>query len=154
MQLALDDDGGLARQLAALLELGRRARMAGSPAELRFLLVNDSLLLSPYRQSALWSASRGIETLSGLVQPEVNAPYAQWLKALGQHLSQCHGAASSNVGFEAFTAADISVTYALNLGQRNCGISLGDAEQAYLARTTGRDAYKRAVERSHEGVNT
>ncbi|OYY61480.1 MAG: secretion protein HylD [Burkholderiales bacterium 28-67-8] len=107
MQLAVDDDGGLARQLAALLELGRRARMAGSPAELRFLLVNDSLLLSPYRQSALWSASRGIETLSGLVQPEVNAPYAQWLKALGQHLSQCHGAASSNVGFEAFTAADL-----------------------------------------------
>ena len=55
---------------------------------------------------------------------------------------------------EAFTAADISVTYALNLGQRNCGITLGDAEQAYLARTTSRDAYKRAMERSHEGVNT
>jgi glutathione S-transferase/3-isopropylmalate dehydratase len=46
------------------------------------------------------------------------------------------------------------VTYALNLGQRNCDVALGDAEQAYLARTTGRDAYKRAVERSHEGVNT
>ncbi len=53
---------------------------------------------------------------------------------------------------EAFTAADISVTYALNLGQRNCGLILGDAEQAYLARTTTRDAYKRALERSHEGV--
>jgi glutathione S-transferase len=50
--------------------------------------------------------------------------------------------------------ADISVTYALNLGQRNCGITLGEAEQAYLARTTGRDAYKRAMERSHEGVST
>jgi glutathione S-transferase/3-isopropylmalate dehydratase len=55
---------------------------------------------------------------------------------------------------EAFTAVDISVTYALNLGQRNCGITLDDAEQAYLARTMGRDAYKRAMERSHEGVNT
>ena len=54
---------------------------------------------------------------------------------------------------EAFTAADISVTYALHLAERNCGITLGDAEQAYLARTTGRDAYKRAMERSHEGVN-
>jgi glutathione S-transferase len=53
---------------------------------------------------------------------------------------------------EAFTAADISVTYALGLGQRNCGVILGDAEQAYLARTTGRDAYRRALERSHEGV--
>ena len=55
---------------------------------------------------------------------------------------------------ETFTAADISVTYALNLGQRNCGITLGDAEHAYLARTTGRDAYKRALQRSHEGVST
>ncbi|MES2496050.1 MAG: glutathione S-transferase family protein [Pseudomonadota bacterium] len=55
---------------------------------------------------------------------------------------------------EAFTAADISVSYALNLGQRTCGITLGDAEQAYLARTTGRDAYKRAMARSHEGVNS
>lgn len=53
-----------------------------------------------------------------------------------------------------FTAADISVTYALNLGQRNCGITLGEAEQGYLARSMGRDAYKRAMERSHEGVDT
>jgi glutathione S-transferase len=53
-----------------------------------------------------------------------------------------------------FTAADISVTYALNLGSRNAGIVLGDAEQAYVARTTGRDAYKRAMDRSHEGVAT
>jgi glutathione S-transferase len=46
------------------------------------------------------------------------------------------------------------VTYALNLGQRHCGITPGDVEQAYLARTTGRDAYKRAMERSHAGVNS
>tara|TARA_R110000824_G_scaffold358734_2_gene546261 strand:+ start:347 stop:622 length:276 start_codon:yes stop_codon:yes gene_type:complete len=43
------------------------------------------------------------------------------------------------------------VTYALILGQRNCGITLGDAEQVNLTRTTGREAYKRAMERSHEG---
>ena len=54
----------------------------------------------------------------------------------------------------AFTAADISVTYALDLAQRNCGITLGDAEQAYLARTMGRGAYQSAMERSHQGVNT
>ena len=53
---------------------------------------------------------------------------------------------------EAFTAADISVTYALYLGLKHCGVTLNDAEQAYLARTTGRDAYKRAMARSHEGV--
>lgn len=51
-----------------------------------------------------------------------------------------------------FTAADISVTYALNLGANQAGFVLSDAEQAYLARTTARDAYRRAFERSHEGV--
>jgi glutathione S-transferase len=61
-------------------------------------------------------------------------------------------AGSPYLAGDAFTAADISVAYALTLGQRACGLTLGDAEQAYLARTTGRDAYKRAVERSHEGV--
>jgi glutathione S-transferase/3-isopropylmalate dehydratase len=55
---------------------------------------------------------------------------------------------------ERFTAADISVTYALKLGTNQACITLGDAEQAYIARTTGRDAYKRALERSHEGVVT
>ena len=51
-----------------------------------------------------------------------------------------------------FTAADISVTYALNLGANHAGIVLSDAEQAYLSRTTGRDAYKRAFDRSHDGA--
>lgn len=55
---------------------------------------------------------------------------------------------------DTFTAADISVTYALNLAQRNCGVALGDTEQAYLARTTGRDAYQRAMARSHEGIDS
>jgi glutathione S-transferase/3-isopropylmalate dehydratase len=48
-----------------------------------------------------------------------------------------------------FTAADISVTYALQLGKNHAGIALGEAEEAYLARTTARDAFGRAMERSH-----
>lgn len=47
---------------------------------------------------------------------------------------------------DAFTAADISVTYSLNLATKAGGIVLGDAEQAYMARTTGRDGYKRALD--------
>jgi glutathione S-transferase len=47
---------------------------------------------------------------------------------------------------EAFTAADISVTYALMLARRSGGVVLGEAEQAYMARTTGRAACKRAME--------
>jgi glutathione S-transferase len=49
-----------------------------------------------------------------------------------------------------FTAADISVSYALNLGAKHAGFVLSDAEQAYVARTTSRDAYKRAFDRSHD----
>lgn len=47
---------------------------------------------------------------------------------------------------EAFTAADISVTYALQLAQRAGGVTLGETERAYVARTSARDAYKRAME--------
>ncbi|MDX3901028.1 MAG: glutathione S-transferase C-terminal domain-containing protein [Sphingobium sp.] len=48
------------------------------------------------------------------------------LKLVSQQL-----ASSPYVAGDSFTAADISVTYALNRGQRNCGITLGHAEQAY-----------------------
>ena len=47
---------------------------------------------------------------------------------------------------ERFTAADISVTYALELAVRAGGVTLGEAERAYLARTTGRDGYRRAMD--------
>jgi glutathione S-transferase len=47
---------------------------------------------------------------------------------------------------ETFTAADISVTYALQLAQRAGGVTLGQAERAYVARTAGREAHKRAME--------
>jgi glutathione S-transferase len=47
---------------------------------------------------------------------------------------------------DAFTAADISVSYALELARKHGGVVLGEAEQAYMARISGRDAYKRALE--------
>jgi glutathione S-transferase len=47
---------------------------------------------------------------------------------------------------DAFTAADISVTYALDLARRSDAAALGEAEQAYMARTSGRAAYQRAME--------
>jgi glutathione S-transferase len=50
---------------------------------------------------------------------------------------------------DTFTAADISVTYALTLAQRGAGISLGEMELAYMARTCGRAAYKRALKTCH-----
>jgi glutathione S-transferase len=47
---------------------------------------------------------------------------------------------------EAFTAADISVTYALELAKRAGGVTLGEAERAYVARTSARAGYRRAME--------
>jgi glutathione S-transferase len=47
---------------------------------------------------------------------------------------------------ETFTAADISVTYALELAQTCGGITFGEAERSYMARTGAREGYKRAME--------
>ena len=47
---------------------------------------------------------------------------------------------------ETFTAADISVTYALLLAQRSGGVTLGEVEQSYLVRIKEREGYKRALE--------
>ncbi|MDB5977085.1 MAG: glutathione S-transferase family protein [Nevskia sp.] len=50
---------------------------------------------------------------------------------------------------DAFTAADIAVTYALEFAQRTGAHTLAEAEQAYVARTSGRAAYKRAMAICH-----
>lgn len=47
---------------------------------------------------------------------------------------------------ETFTAADISVTYALQFAERTGFAKLDEAEKAYVARTTGRAAYGRAMD--------
>ncbi|HEV2362615.1 MAG TPA: glutathione S-transferase family protein [Caulobacteraceae bacterium] len=55
-------------------------------------------------------------------------------------------ARSSYLAGDIFTAADISVIYALNLARAFGGVVLGEPEQAYLVRTSGREGYKRAME--------
>ena len=45
-----------------------------------------------------------------------------------------------------FTAADISVGYALEMARKNAGIVLGAVEQAYVARLRARGGYQRALE--------
>lgn len=71
-----------------LLALSHRARAAQSLSELSFLLVNDSHELLPYRQAALVQAGERMPTLSGVLQPEANAPYVLWLRALVKHVEQ------------------------------------------------------------------
>lgn len=65
--------------LEILVELVRRARGAENLVALRFIAVNDSHLLAPFQQAALWLDGHGIEALSGLVEVEANAPYVRWL---------------------------------------------------------------------------
>ena len=77
-----------------LLDLAHRARDASGPDELAFMLVNDSRLLVPYRQAGLWFEATGIQALSGVMQPEANAPYALWLEQVCQALSRTPGSAS------------------------------------------------------------
>ena len=48
-----------------------------------------------------------------------------------------------------FTAADISVSYALELAHLHARIPLGETEQSYLARIRSRDAYQRTMAACH-----
>jgi glutathione S-transferase/3-isopropylmalate dehydratase len=47
---------------------------------------------------------------------------------------------------DAFTAADISIGYALELARKNAGVVLADLEQAYMARLRARPGYRRALD--------
>jgi len=76
-----------ANPLAQLLDLGHQAREARSRDELVFLLVNDTRALLPYRQAVLW-VDGAVRGLSGVVELDHNAPYAQWAARLCRHLAQ------------------------------------------------------------------
>jgi glutathione S-transferase len=100
---------------------------AGLAASIYFVV--GARLFAPETQRQNWSAGQALDVFEsrlGLVTRQLaRSPY---------------------LAGETFTAADISVTYALELAQRNGGVTLGAAERAYVARTSGRAAYKRAIE--------
>ncbi|HQD16183.1 MAG TPA: HlyD family efflux transporter periplasmic adaptor subunit [Ottowia sp.] len=70
-----------------LLTLLHRARETTDTAALQFIVTNDTHLLAPYRQAALWRADGGVATLSGVAQVERNVPYVQWLQPLCKALA-------------------------------------------------------------------
>lgn len=117
----------------------------------------------PAYQQFLHLGEAGLATLimvplvSGFIAPESERDNwgARWARGCVERrvlLVRRQLASAPYMAGDAFTAADISVTYALNLGANHAGFVLTDAEQAYLARTTSREAYKRAFDRSHEGL--
>jgi multidrug resistance efflux pump len=83
--------------LLTLLQLGRRARAAPDVAALGFVAVNETLQLLPYRQAALWTqlGLPRVAAVSGLPQPDPNAPYVQWLGSVCRHLVKAQHAAGT-----------------------------------------------------------
>ena len=98
--------------MGSLGELARKARQAESNRELGFLLVNETLVLAPYRQAALWLAEEGVWSLSGVVQVDANVPHAQWLNAVCHHLQSVAGHA-----VRPFSASDLPAELATEWGQ-------------------------------------
>jgi glutathione S-transferase len=100
---------------------------AGLAAPMYFVVVSRNL--APEAEKQNWGAVKALEVFKsrlGLVARQLaRSPY---------------------LAGDKFTAADISVTYALEFAQRSGTVTLSEAEEAYLTRTSGRAAYKRAME--------
>lgn len=100
---------------------------AGLAASIYFVVVSRNL--APQAERENWGARKALEV------------FESRLGLVTRRLER-----SAFLAGETFTAADISVTYALELAQRHGGVVLGGAEQAYMARMSGREAYRRAME--------
>jgi glutathione S-transferase len=103
---------------------------AGLAASIYFVVVSRNLAPEAERQN--FGAAKALEV------------FESRLRLVTRQLAR-----SPYLAGDRFTAADISVTYALELAQRTGAAALGEAERAYIARTTGREAYNRAMETCH-----
>jgi glutathione S-transferase len=100
---------------------------AGLAASIYFVVV--SRLLAPEAERDNWGARKAQEVFESrrtlVARQLARSPY---------------------LAGSAFTAADISVTYALELAERTGCTTLTAAEQEYVARTSARAAYGRAMD--------
>jgi hypothetical protein len=78
--------------LDALLSLDLRSVKAINPADLSFIIVNETITLVPYRQAAFFTVSAIRElvltTASGLVSVAEDSPYAIWLSGFIKTVSK------------------------------------------------------------------
>ncbi|MFN3077814.1 MAG: hypothetical protein ABT940_13230, partial [Alphaproteobacteria bacterium] len=69
--------------LSALLQLGKRAFAAEDETAFGFLVVNETHLMTPYRQAVLWrhagSTAGEVVSVSGSPEASNRAPYIAWL---------------------------------------------------------------------------
>jgi len=103
---------------------------AGLAASIYFVIVSQ--MLAPEGERQNWGARKALEVYEsrlGLVTRQLaRAPY---------------------MAGESFTAADISVAYALLLAHMACNITLEGAERAYVDRVARREAFQRALDACH-----
>ena len=123
------------------------APLAPAPHDPAFALYQQFMHLG----EAGLGANIQVVVVSGFIAPESERDNwgARW--ALDQFHSRMRLvkrqlARAPYMAGETFTAADISVTYALELAQRGARIPLGETEKTYMARSSARPAYKRAME--------
>ncbi|HEU5442412.1 MAG TPA: hypothetical protein VFU61_01215, partial [Steroidobacteraceae bacterium] len=107
--------------LALLWQLATRAREAASEQTLAFTILNETLSLVPYRQSAWWRgpAPGAVAALSGLAQSDPGAPYVQWLGGLCRALARGVAGQSHAADQDAprpFTAGDVAEDVAAEWG--------------------------------------
>ena len=100
---------------------------AGLATPMFMRVVSD--ILAPEAEKDNWGGRKGLQMFEGR------------LRLVTRQLARAPWMAG-----EAFTAADISITYALQFAQRTVGFQFGEAELAYIARTTARPAYARAMD--------
>jgi Biotin-lipoyl like/HlyD family secretion protein len=79
----------------AFIQLMSRAMSAAKPADLQFIIVNETLQLAHYRQAAFFDSSLHkkpiLTTASGLVSVAENSPYSVWLNRFAKTFSNSAG---------------------------------------------------------------
>lgn len=81
MTVSLDD-------LETLFNLQARARVASGLNALGFIAVNETCGLLRYRQAVMWNEAGEPAAVSGVAEPEPNAPFVLWLKGLYKTLGK------------------------------------------------------------------
>ena len=111
------------------------------PAYLQFLHLGEAGLAMPVN----------VGVASRILAPEDekdnwSARWAMEIFEKRMRLVRRQLAGSLYIAGDRFTAADISITYALQFALWTGSARLGEAEREYVARTAARDAYRRAMD--------
>ena len=88
----------------AFIHLAARAMSAAKPADLQFIIVNETIQLAQYRQAAFFENTLNkkpiLSTASGLVSVAENSPYSVWLNRFAKTFANepgCHRMDFANV---------------------------------------------------------